>query len=392
MELAYLDNNATAPLLPEVLEAMRPYFGERFGNPSSPYQRGREARAAIEQARERVAALLGAAPSEIVFTSGGSEGDTAAILGLVSPGDHVVTTAIEHHAVLRSCKRLERAGVEVTIVPVLPDGQVDPQAVRAALRPGTRLVSVMTANNETGVLQPVEAIGRIAAEAGAWFHTDAVQAAGKVPVDVGRIGCALLTISGHKLHGPPGVGALYVRTGTFLRPLVQGGPQERGFRAGTENLPGIVGLGAAASAAQRWLASGAPAELAAQRDRIERTVLDRIPLSRVNGAGAPRVPNTTSLLFPGISGRALVLELDLDGICVSTGSACGTGSSEPPYVLRAMGLEPRDAYATIRCSLGKQTTAAEVDAFLRFLPDAVARLRAISPSWAGEPATPRPSR
>jgi cysteine desulfurase len=385
MELAYLDNNATAPLLPEVFEAMRPYLGERFGNPSSAHQRGREARTAIEQARERVAALLGASPAEVVFTSGGSEGDTAAMLGLVSPGDHVVTTAIEHHAVLRSCKRLERTGSEVTIVPVLPSGRVDPEAIRDALRPSTRLISVMMANNETGVIQPVEEIGRIAAEAGAWFHTDAVQAAGKVPVDVARIGCALLTISGHKLQGPPGVGALVVRSGTFLRPLVQGGPQERGFRAGTENLPGIVGLGAAASAAARWLASGAPGEMAAQRDRIERTVLGGILASRVNGAEAPRVPNTSSLLFQGISGKALVLALDLDGICVSTGSACSTESSEPPYVLRAMGLEPRDAYATIRCSLGKQTTAAEVDAFLRCLPDAVARLRAISPTWSGAP-------
>jgi len=381
MEQAYLDNNATAPLLPAVFEAMRPYFGERFGNPSSAHRRGREAHQAVEEARERVAALLGASPKEIVFTSGGSEGDTTAILGLVSPGDHVITSAIEHHAVLKSCKRLERAGTEVTYLAPDASGRVNPAAVRAALRPATRLVSVMMANNETGVLQPVEEIGWIAAEAGAWFHTDAVQAAGKVPVDVARIGCALLTISGHKLHGPPGVGAQYVRRGTFPRPLIYGGPQERGFRAGTENLPAIVGLGVAASLSVEWLASGAAAEMAAQRDRIERTVLDSIPQSRVNGAGAPRVPNTTSLLFPGISAKALVLALDLDGISVSTGSACSTESSEPPYVLRAMGLRPEDAYATIRCSLGKQTTSAEVGHFLRCLAGAVAHLRAISPSW-----------
>ncbi|HET6413078.1 MAG TPA: aminotransferase class V-fold PLP-dependent enzyme [Anaeromyxobacter sp.] len=382
MEEAYLDNNATAPLLPAVFEAMRPYFGERFGNPSSACHRGREAYAAVEEARQRVASLLGASPQEIVFTSGGSEGDTTAILGLVSPGDHVITTAIEHHAVLHSCKRLERAGASVTYLPVDAEGRVDPDAVRAALRPTTRLVSVMTANNETGVLQPVEEIGRVAAEAGVCFHTDAVQAAGKVPVDVARIGCALLTISGHKLHGPPGVGAQYVRRGTFPRPLIQGGPQERGFRAGTENLPAIVGLGMAASLAREWLVSGAAAEMRAQRDRVERTVLERIPASRVNGAGAPRVPNTASLLFEGISGKALVLGLDLHGICVSTGSACSTASSEPPYVLRAMGLSPEDAYATIRMSLGKQTTSAEVDQFLRCLPDAVAHLRALSPSWS----------
>ncbi|HET6436412.1 MAG TPA: cysteine desulfurase family protein [Anaeromyxobacter sp.] len=382
MEEAYLDNNATAPLLPAVFEAMRPYFGERFGNPSSAHRRGREALAAVEEARERVAALVGASAQEIVFTSGGSEGDTTAILGLVSPGDHVITTSIEHHAVLRSCKRLERVGTEVTYLPVEANGRVDPEAVRAALRPTTRLVSVMMANNETGVLQPVEEIGRIAAEAGVSFHTDAVQAAGKVPVAVGRLGCALLTISGHKLHGPPGVGAQYVRRGTFPRPLIHGGPQERGFRAGTENLPAIIGLGVAASLAVEWLAAGAAAEMAAERDRIERTVLERIPASRVHGAGAPRVPNTSSLLFEGISGKALVLGLDLDGICVSTGSACSTGSSEPPYVLRAMGLRPEQAYATIRCSLGKQTTSAEVDHFLRSLPGAVAHLRALSPSWS----------
>jgi len=381
MEEAYLDNNATAPLLPEVFEAMRPYLAEKFGNPSSAHGRGREARVALELARERVARLIGASPQEIVFTSGGSEGDTAAILGLVSPGDHVITSAVEHHAVLRSCRRLERSSVEVSYLPVDAEGRVDPGAVRAALRPSTRLVSVMMANNETGVLEPVEEIGQIACEAGLWFHTDAVQAAGKVPVDVARLRCHLLTLSGHKLHGPTGVGALYLRRGTFLRPLILGGPQERGFRAGTENLAGIVGLGAAASLAIAWLAAGRAAHMAALRDRLERTVQERVPSSRVNGAGAARVPNTSSFVFSGISGKALASALDLDGICVSTGSACSAETAEPPYVLRAMGLSPEDAYATIRCSLGKQTTSAEVDRLIHHLPGAVERLRAMSPLW-----------
>jgi cysteine desulfurase len=383
MERAYLDNNATAPLLPEAFEAMRPYFSDRFGNASSPHERGRLARAALEEARGKVARLLGALPEEIVFTSGGSEGDTAALLGLVSPGDHVVSCAVEHHAVLQSCKRLQRLGVEVTLLPVDGRGLVDPDAVRAALRPATRLVSVMAASNETGVLQPVEEIGRIAAEADVWFHTDAVQAAGKVPLDVARLRCDLLTLSGHKLHGPQGTGALYVRRGTFLRPLIQGGPQEHGLRAGTENLPGAVGLGAAAEAAAAWLSTGRAQEMAALRDLLERATLDAVERCRANGAGAPRVPSTTSLSFDGVSGKALVAELDLQGICASTGSACTSGGSEPPYVLVAMGLRAEQAYSTVRFSLGKQNSAAEIAHVLRCLPAAVARLRALSPAWAG---------
>jgi len=389
VETAYLDNNATAPVLPEVLEAMQPYLGERFGNPSSPYGRGREARAAMETARERVARLLGARAHEVVFTSGGSEGDTAALLGLVTRGDHVITSAVEHHAVLNSCRFLERTGVEVTYLPVDRAGRVDPAAVRAALRPSTRLVSVILASNETGVLQPIEEIGRIAAEADVWFHTDAVQAAGKVPVDVARIRCDLLTLSGHKLHAPLGSGALYVRSGTFLRPLVQGGPQEHGFRAGTENLPAIVGLGVAAELAAAWLAGPSPAAMASERDRLERTVLEQVPGARVNGAGAPRIPNTTSLVLPGVAGKSVVAALDLEGIAASTGSACSTGSSEPPHVLVAMGLPLEEAYATVRFSLGKQTRPAEVDQLLRCLPPVVARLREVSPVWSRRAAVPR---
>lgn len=382
MERAYLDNNATAPLLPEVLTAMQPIFTGSFGNPSSLHEHGRRAREVLERAREEVAGLIGARPEEIIFTSGGSEGDSAAIVGIASPGDHVITTAIEHHAVLDSCRRLERSGVELTVLPVDGAGQVDPDEVGRALRSNTRLISVMTANNETGVIQPVEAIGKIASEANVRFHTDAVQAVGKVPVDVARIHCDLLTLSGHKLHGPMGVGAMYVRRGTVLRPLVHGGPQERGLRAGTENLPGIVGLGAAAVLAREWLAAGKAEAMAAQRDRLERWVLERVEGVCVNGAGAPRVPNTSSLVFEGISGKALALALDLQGICVSTGSACSAGSNAPPYVLMAMGLKAEDAYAGIRVSLGKQTTAEEIDRALACLPEAVAPLRAVSPTWS----------
>ncbi len=381
MDKAYLDNNATAPLLPEAFEAMRPFFFEKFGNASSLYERGHQAHLALEQARGRVARLLGASPQEIVFTSGGTEGDTMAILGLVSPGDHVITTAIEHHAVLHSCERAEALGAQVTRVEIGGDGQVNPDDVRAALRPNTRLISVMMANNETGVVQPVEAIGRIAAEADVLFHTDAVQAAGKLPIDVARIQCHLLTLSGHKLHAPLGVGALYVRKGTLLRPLLQGGAQEHGMRAGTENLPGIVGLGVAAELAVEWFVAGKAAKLASLRDRLERTAIAKIEHTRVNGGSAPRVPNTTNLGFEGIAGKSLVVALDLKGICASTGSACSAGSSAPPYVLMAMGLSAEQAYGAVRFSLGKQTTEQEIDHVLECLPDAVAQLRAVSPVW-----------
>ena len=249
MRRVYLDNNATTPVLPEVLEAMRPYFGEQFGNASSIHHHGQETRAAVERARETVAELLGCRPSEVVWTSGGTESDNLAIFGLVKPGDHVVTSTIEHHAVLNSCKHLAEKGCEVTSVPVDGRGLVDPDDVKRALRPSTKLISIMTANNETGALQPVEAIGKIAAEADVYFHTDAVQAAGKVPIDVNQIGCDLLSISGHKIHAPQGVGALYIRKGTLLEPMLYGGSHERSRRAGTENVPGIVGLGKAAELA-----------------------------------------------------------------------------------------------------------------------------------------------
>jgi cysteine desulfurase len=378
----YLDNNASSPILPPVLEAMRPWLLEAHGNPSSLHARGRAARAAVEAARAQVARLLGAAPAEIVFTSGGTEGDNAALRGLARPGDHVITCAVEHHAVLSTCKRLERQGCAVTVLAVDGQGRVDPDAVRRALRPETALVSVMLANNETGVIQPVEELGRIAAEADVWLHTDAVQAVGKIPVDVGRLRCDALTLSGHKLHGPQGTGALYVRRGTPLRPLLLGGGQEGGLRAGTENVAGIVGLGAAAELCRGWLDAGGAAALAALRDRLEAGLLAAVDRAAVNGGAAARVPNTTSLAFDCVAGRALVVALDLLGVCASTGSACSAGSSEPPYVLLAMGLPPERAHASVRLSLGKQSTAEDVDRALDVLPGQVAQLRALSPLWA----------
>ena len=383
MRRVYLDNNATTPVLPEVLEAMRPYFGERFGNASSIHHHGQETRAAVERARESVANLLGCRPAEVVFTSGGTEADNLAIFGLVQPGDHVVTSTIEHHAVLNSCKHLQfdDKGIEVTYVPV--DGRclVDPVEVRRALRPNTKLVTIMMANNETGVLQPVNEIGKICAEAEIYFHTDAVQAASKVPIKVNDIACDLLSISGHKIHAPQGVGALYVRKGTTLEPRFFGGSHERSRRAGTENVPGIVALGKAAEIAMRSFELAEDREMAALRDRLEIEILNQVESAGINGAGAPRVPNTSNIYFDYIEGEALVIALDLKGLAVSTGAACSSGAIEPSHVLTAMGLRPGQARASLRFSLGKQNTAEDVDFALELVPASVARLRELSPLY-----------
>jgi len=381
MRRVYLDNNATTPVLPEVLEAMRPYFAEHFGNASSIHHHGQETRAAVERARESVAALFGCRPSEVVFTSGGTEGDNLAISGLARAGDHVISSTIEHHAVLNSCKHLEAMGCEVTYVPVDGRGLVDPDDVRRALRPNTRLITIMMANNETGVLQPVEEIGKIAAEADVYFHTDAVQAAGKVPIEVKRLGCDLLSISGHKLHAPQGVGAIYVGKGTVLQPMFYGGSHERSRRAGTENVPGIIGLGKAAELAREALERGDLAQMSAMRDRIEQTILSEVDATGVNGEGAPRVPNTTNIHFDYIEGEALVIALDLKGLAVSTGAACSSGAIEPSHVLTAMGLPPEIARASLRFSLGKQNTPDDIQFALALVPQTVARLRELSPVY-----------
>jgi cysteine desulfurase len=381
MRRVYLDNNATTPVLPEVLEAMRPYFAERFGNASSIHHHGQETRAAVERARESVAALFGCRPSEVVFTSGGTEGDNLAISGLTRAGEHVISSTIEHHAVLNSCKHLEAMGIEVTYIPVDGRGLVDPDDVRRALRPNTRLITIMMANNETGVLQPVEEIGKIATEADIYFHTDAVQAAGKVPIEVKRLGCDLLSISGHKLHAPQGVGAIYVGKGTVLQPMFYGGSHERSRRAGTENVPGIIGLGKAAELAREALERGDLAQMSAMRDRIEQTILSEVDAAGVNGEGAPRVPNTTNIHFDYIEGEALVIALDLKGLAVSTGAACSSGAIEPSHVLTAMGLPPEIARASLRFSLGKQNTPDDIQFALALVPQTVARLRELSPVY-----------
>ncbi len=381
MQRVYLDNNATTPVLPEVFEAMRPYFGEHFGNASSIHHHGQETRAAVENARESVATLLGCRASEVIFTSGGTESDNLAIAGLVKAGDHVITSGIEHHAVLHAAKNLEQIGCEVTVLPVDGRGLIDPDDVKRGLRPATKLITVMMANNETGVLQPVEEIAKLAAEAEVLFHTDAVQAAGKVPIDVKRMHCHALSISGHKLHGPQGTGALFLKKGTQLHPLFHGGRHERSRRAGTENVPGIVGLGKAAKLASESFNNGAIERLAAMRDRLQRDVLSRIEGSTVNGDGAQRVPNTANIRFDHIEGESLVIALDLKGMAVSTGAACSSGAIEPSHVLIAMGLRPEQARASIRFSLGKQTTEEDIDFAIQLLPETVARLRELSPAY-----------
>jgi cysteine desulfurase len=381
MPRIYLDNNATTPVLPEVFEAMRPYFDERFGNASSIHHQGQETRAAVEQSRDSVAALLGCRASEVVFVSGGTEGDNLAIAGLTGPGDHIVASSIEHHAVLHACKHLEETGCEVTYVPVDGRGLVDPDDVRYALRPNTRLISIMMANNETGVLQPVDEIGKIAAEADVCFHTDAVQAAGKVPIDVKWIGCDVLSISGHKMHAPQGVGALYVRNGTRLQPLFYGGRHERSRRAGTENVPGIVALGKAAELAMLGFERGHDKKMLALRDRLQQGILAQMEEAGVNGDGAARVPNTTNIYFDYIEGESMVISLDLKGLAVSTGAACSSGAIEPSHVLMAMGLRADQARASIRFSLGKQNTEDDIDIALALVSETVARLRELSPSY-----------
>ena len=386
MHRVYLDSNATTPLLPEVFEVMRPYFYEEFGNASSIHHYGQHARAAVERARESVAKLLGCRAAEIVFTSGGTEGDNLAIFGVVRPGDHIITSQIEHHAVLNACKRLEQRGWVVSYLRVDSEGLVDPDEVRRALTPKTKLISLMMANNETGVVQPVEEIGKIAAEADVYFHTDAVQAAGKIPIDVKKIGCDLLSISGHKFHAPQGVGALYVRRGTLLEPLFFGGNHERQRRAGTENLPGIIGLGCAADIAMRGFSDGSVERIRELRDRLEAGLLNHVAAAGVNSGRAPRVPNTSNIYFDHIEGEAMVIALDLKGLAVSTGAACSSGAIEQSHVLTAIGLAPERARASIRFSLGKHNTSEDVELALAQVPATLAHLRELSPTYTASAA------
>ena|ERR1700723_412419 len=408
----YLDYNATTPMAPEVLEAMLPYFSERFANASSIHSQGQRARMAVEDARDSVARLIGAKPAEIVFTSGGTEADNLAIFGAVAaaaeksaarnakekekegaaagPG-HVITSAIEHSAVRSACQKLERDGIDVTYVPVEADGIVDPGEIRRALRPETVLISIMHANNELGTIQPIEAIAEIAREAGVTFHTDAVQSAGKLPLDVKRLGVDLLSLSAHKIYGPKGTGALYVKSGTQLHPMFYGGSHERGKRPGTENVPGIVGLGRAAESA-RALLDESTTRIAAMRDRFEETILETIPDCVVNGNREKRVANTTNITFEGAEAESLVIALDLRGVACATGAACSSGAVEPSHVLMAIGRTPEEGRSSIRFSLGRDTVDAEIDFALRAIPVAVEKLREMSPKYKKSEVIPSASR
>jgi cysteine desulfurase len=399
MNRVYLDHNATTAVEPEVLKTMLPYLSGEYGNAASIHTFGQKARAAVETAREQVAALIGARPQEIVFTSGGTEADNHAIFGVTQPflaalrdldgtakAKHIITTAIEHEAVLNTCQALEKQGAAVTYLPVDCQGLVSAEAMRHALRKETALITVMHANNELGTVQPLEEIGRIAADADVYFHTDAVQSAGKVPIDVNALRLDLLSLSGHKFYASKGIGALYIRGGTRLQQLLYGGHHQRGFRPGTENVPGIVGMGKSAELARKSLAEDA-ARVSALRDRLEQGLLSRVPHSRANGARAPRTPNTTNITFPGIEGEALVIALDLRGLACSTGAACSSGAVEPSHVLTAIGLPPEEARASLRFSLGRHTTGAEIDFALQIVPAAVEQLRELSPSYRNEAAT-----
>jgi cysteine desulfurase len=386
MNRIYLDHNATTAVDPAVLDAMLPYFSADFGNASSIHTFGQRARAAVETAREQVAALISARPQEIVFTSGGTESDNHAIFGMaqalspVPAGSHIITTTIEHEAVLNACQALEKQAVAVTYLPVNREGLINLDELRRALRPETVLITVMHANNELGAIQPLGEIGRIAAEADVYFHTDAVQSAGKIPIDVKTFQLDLLSISGHKFYAPKGIGAIFIKSGTRLLQFLYGGHHQRGFRPGTENVAGIVGLGKAAELARLSLAKDT-ARIARLRDTLEQGTLARVPDSRVNATNAPRTPNTTNILFPGLEGEALVIALDLKGLACSTGAACSSGAVEPSHVLTAIGLSASDARASIRFSLGRHTTESEIAAALELIPAAVAHLRKLSPTY-----------
>jgi len=382
MKRIYLDYAATTPAHPEVIEAMLPYFNESFGNPSSIHAYGQEAKDAVDRARSQVAALIGAKDEEIVFTGSGTEADNFALKGVAlsrqSKGNHIITSSIEHHAVLETCKFLEGQGFSITYLPVDGLGMVDPADVKKALTKNTILVSVMTANNECGTIEPVAEIGAITGEAEIYFHTDAVQAVGHIPVNVNEFKADLLSLSAHKLYGPKGVGALYIRQGTRISPFMHGGSQERGRRASTENVLGIVGLGKAAEIAKQEMPEEA-GKLAALRDRLIEGIITGIEYTQLNGHPAKRLPNNVNVSINYVEGESVMLNLDLGGICASTGSACTSEDLEPSHVLVAMGLPHLQAHSSLRFSLGKWTTEDEINKVLNVLPGIVSKLRAMSP-------------
>ncbi|OGN91644.1 MAG: cysteine desulfurase NifS [Chloroflexi bacterium RBG_13_48_17] len=382
MKRIYLDYAATTPTHPEVLKAMLPYFTDAFGNPSSIHSFGQEARDAIEKARNQVAALIGAKSEDVVFTGSGTEADNFALKGLIlanqGKGNHIITSSIEHHAVLETCRFLEKQGFSVTYLPVDGYGMVDPGSVKKAITARTVLISIMHANNEVGTIEPIAEIGNIAREAEVYLHTDAVQAAGRVPVDVNKLNVDLLSMSAHKLYGPKGIGALYIRKGTKISPFMHGGSQERGKRAGTENVPGIVGFGKAAEIAQQEMLEEAQ-KLTVLRDRLIEGILKSIERTRLNGHPVMRLPNNVNVSVDFVEGESMLLNLDLAGICASTGSACSSEDLEPSHVLVAMGLPLLQAHGSLRFTSGKWTAEEDISQVLNVLPGIVSKLRAMSP-------------
>jgi cysteine desulfurase len=382
MQRIYLDYAATTPVHPDVLKAMLPFFYETFGNPSAIYSYGQEARSAVDEARGRVAVLIGARSEEIAFTAGGTEADNMALTGIAlaneKKGNHIITMAIEHHAILETCDHLEKEGYDVTYLPVDRDGLITAEEVRRAIKPKTVLISVALANNEIGTIQPLTEISAVAREAGVYLHTDAVQAVGRIPVDVSELGVDLLSMSAHKLYGPKGVGALYIRKGTRISPILYGGGQERGRRSGTENTAGIIGFGKAAELAGQSLMKEIPRLIGLRRSLVD-GILGGINHSCLNGHPEKRLPNNANFSFDFVEGESVVLNLDLKGICASTGSACSSSSLEPSHVLLALGIPPQQAHSSLRLTLGRLTTQEDIDIVLEVLPPIIAKLRAMSP-------------
>jgi len=388
MRRIYLDHAATTPVHPQVAEAMAPYFSKDFGNPSTLYSYGREAKGALEEARAKVARLIGAKePEEIVFTSGGTEADNFALCGIAwanqKKGNHIITTSIEHHAVINACKFLEKRGFKVTYLPVDNNGLVDPLEVERAITDGTILVSVMHANNEIGIVEPIEEIAEIAKEKGIYFHTDAVQTVGHLPINVDKLKVDLLAMSAHKLYGPKGVGALYIRRGTKIVPFLYGGEQENKRRASTENIAGIVGFGEACSLAQKDMANEEK-RLTYLRDKLIEGILKRIENSRLNGHPKKRLPGNVNVSVEGVEGESMLLNLDLAGICASSGSACTSSILEPSHVLTAIGISPEVAHSSLRFTLGKENTEEDINYVLKVLPEIVEKLRSMSPIYQKE--------
>jgi len=385
-----MDHAATTSTDVEVVEAMKPYFTQKYGNPNSIHSFGQEAREAVEEAREKIARLIGANPSEIVFTAGGTEADNYAIKGIAwanqKKGNHIITSQIEHHAVLHSCQFLEKHGFKVTYLKVDKYGLIDPEDVKKAITGQTILVTIMHANNEIGTIEPIKEIGKIVKEAGIYFHTDSVQTTGHIPIEVNDLGVDMLSISGHKLYGPKGVGALYLRKGTKIVNLIDGGAQEKNRRAGTENVTGMVGLGKAVELAEKRLAGGEVDKVVKLRDKLITGIMDQIENVRLNGHSTKRLPGNANICFEFIEGESMLLNLDMKGVAASSGSACTSGSLEPSHVLLAIGLPPEIAHGSLRLTLGKDNTEEDIDYVLDILPKIIEKLRALSPftgSWDG---------